>query len=187
MAAETVRSTPNNSAVYIGKGTKKFSAIIAIELGTDDIVSGGKVVPLMELPQEGIITSIKVMNDTVDSGTDALFDIGIWKSTKGLSIDELAGEDAFEVADQDIYVDGTQELYTANDILTELLGTGDTAASAGTNAVDAADLFTTVRELAGDSTGSTPFKYFLGLKAAVSTVSGKQTGSLLFIVEWIQA
>ena len=61
-----------------------------------------------------------------------------------------------------------------------------TAAAAGTNAVDAADLFTTVRELAGDDTGATPFKYFLGLKAAVSAGATLVGAGVYFEVEWVQ-
>ena len=153
------------------------------------------MIPIIELSAEAVVTSIKAMNDTLDSGTDALFDIGIWKQTKlgtdvGNNSDgdgmQVVDDDAFEALDQDIYVDGSQEFNTANAILVELIGTGATAAAAGANAVDAADMYKGVRELAGVTIGEDPAAYFLGMKATVGTVAGAAAGTVLFQVEWLQ-
>lgn len=192
--ADSFRNNSNDSAVF-NRGTRKYGAIVSVEVSAADILSGGDVVPIIELPAEAIVTSIKVMNDTLDSGTDALFDIGIWKQTKlgtdvGNNSDgdgmQIVDDAAFEALDQDIYVDGSQEFNTANAILTELLGTGDTAAAAGTNTVDAADMFKGVRELGGITLGEDPAGYFLGMKATVGAVSGATAGTVLFLVEWLQ-
>lgn len=184
--ADTTRSTPNNSAVYI-RGTQSNKAVVALEIAAADVISGGELIPICELAPEDIVTSIKVLNETLDSGTDALFDIGIYKATRGLSLDEIIDASAYSALDADIYVDGTQEFYTANAILTELLGTGATAAAAGTNAVDADNMYKPVRELAGVTIGEDPFKYFLGMKAQVGTVSGAAAGAVVFHVETVQA
>lgn len=188
------RLNSNDSAVF-NRGTRSYKAIVSIEVAAADVVSGGDVIPIIELPAEAVVTSIKIMSDTLDSGTDALFDIGIWKQKKlgtdvGNNSDgdgmQIVDDDAFEALDQDIYVDGTQEFYAANPILLELLGTGDTAAGAGTNTVDAADMFKGVRELAGVTIGEDPAGYFLGMKATVGTVSGAAAGTVMFQIEWLQ-
>lgn len=179
MAAATTRTTTNDSGVH-NRGSKVFKAIIAMELGTDDLVTGGAVIPLCELPAEAIVTSIKALNDDLDSGGPALVvDIGIWKTTKAKSLDDiLANEADAEVLAGDIYVDGMTALQAAVTTMTEYLG-------AGTNAVDINDRFSTVRVLAGVTIGEDPFKYFLGLKTTVNagTPAG---GGILFEVEWVQ-
>ena len=185
----STRTSDNNSSAYV-RGTKVMQCVVPLEIAAADVISGGDVVPICELPPEAIVTSIKVINDTLDSGTDALFDIGIYKTTK-LSVgvqdnadndaSEIVDESAFEVLDVDIYVDGTAELQTANDAVTpvEIL-------ASGTNAVDVDSIYKTVRVLGGITIGEDPAKYFLGLKAAVATVAGAAAGGVTFLVSWIQ-
>jgi len=176
----TTRSTPNDSGVY-NRGSKLFKAVVGLNIGTDDLVTGGDIVPLMELPKEAIITSIKYLNTDMDSGSPALVvDIGIYKATKNLSLDELVAADAIVAADADIYVDALAGLQAAVLVPTETLG-------AGTNAVSADDLFETVRVLAGDTlaSGVTPPKYVLGLKVTVSAAT-PVAGDVIFMVEWTQ-
>ncbi len=179
MAAATTRTTTNDSVVH-NRGTKVSKAIIAMEIGTDDLVTGGAVIPLCELPAEAIVTSIKALNDDLDSGGPSLVaDIGIWKTKKGISLDDiLANEAVAEVLDGDIYVDGMTALQAAVTTLTEYLG-------AGSNAVDVDDRYKTVRVLAGVSIGEDPFKYFLGLKTTVSAGT-PAAGGVYFEVEWVQ-
>lgn len=179
MAAATTRTTTNDSVVH-NRGSKVFKAIIAMEAGTDDLVTGGAVIPLCELPPEAIVTSIKMLNDDLDSGSAALVvDIGIWKAKKGVSLDEIIANEALaEVLDGDIYVDGMTALQAAVTTLTEYLGSG-------TNAVDLDDRFSTVRVLAGVTIGEDPFKYFLGLKTTVNAGTAA-AGGIYAEVEWVQ-
>ena len=178
MAAATTRTTTNDSVVH-NRGTKVSKAIIAMEVGTDDLVTTGNVIPMCELPAEAIVTSIKMLNDDLDNATDLVADIGIWKTKKGISLDDiLANEaDAEELAG-DIYVDGMTALQAAVTTMAEYLG-------AGTNAVDIDDRFSTVRVLAGVPIGEDPFKYFLGLKAKVSAGT-PVAGGIYAEVEWVQ-
>ena len=179
MAAATTRTTTNDSDVHI-RGTKLFKAIVAMEIGTDDLVTTGDVIPICELPAEAIVTSIKVLNDDLDSGSAALVvDIGIWKTKKGISLDDIIANEAdAEALDQDIYVDGMAALQAAVTTLTEYLG-------AGTNTVDVDDRFSTVRVLGGVTIGEDPFKYFLGMKTTVN--AGTAAGGGIYIeVEWVQ-
>ena len=175
----TTRSTPNDSSVY-NRGTKKFEAVVAMNFGTDDLVTTGDIIPIMELPDEAIITSIRHMNTDMDSnGTPALVgDIGIYKATKGLSLDELDMDDDVAALDADIYVDGMAGLQAAVVTPTEVLG-------AGTNAVSADDAYKTVRELGGIEVGKNPFKYFLGFKATVDAATAV-AGDVTFFVSWVQ-
>ena len=177
----TTRTTTNDSGVH-NRGTKDFKTIIAMEMGTDDQVTGGSVIPLCELPPEAIVTSIKIMNDDLDNGgTDLEMDIGIWKTTKGISLDDiLANEADTEVCDIDIYVDGMTALQAAVTTITEYLGT-----VAGANAVNVDDRYKTVRVLGGVTIGEDPFKYFLGLKTTVNAGT-PAAGGVYFEVEWIQ-
>ncbi len=181
MAAATTRTISNDSGVY-NRGSKIFKAIVALEIGTDDLVTGGSVVPIIELPSEAIVTSIKAINDDLDSGGPTLVaDIGIWKTKKGISLDDIfANEAGTEELDIDIYVDGMTALQGEVTTLTEYLGSGD-------NAVDLDDRFETVRVLAGHTlvSGTMPFKYFLGLKTTVSATT-PAAGGVLFEIEWIQ-
>ncbi len=179
MAAATTRTTTNDSVVH-NRGTKVFKAVIAMELGTDDLVTGGDVVPLCELPAEAIITSIKHLNDDLDSGGPSLVvDLGIYKIRKGLSLDDILanGADA-EVLDVDIYADGLTSFQAAVTTLTEILGSGS-------NAVDLDDRFNVVRVLAGVAIGEDPFKYFLGFKPSVSAAT-PAAGGVYFEIEWVQ-
>lgn len=185
MAVATTRTTPHDSSVY-NRGTKVFKAIIAMEIGTADLVTGGSVIPLCELPPEAIVTSIKALNDDLDdNGTDLVMDIGIWKAKKGVSLDEIIGNEATlaEALDQDIYSDGLTAFQGAVTTLTEYLGSG-------TNAVDLDDRFNTVRALgigiAATNLGQDPFKYFLGLKASVSAGATLVGAGVYFEVEWVQ-
>lgn len=181
MATATTRSTPNDSGVY-NRGTKKMAAIVALNIGTDDLVTGGGIVPIMELPKEAIVTSIKHLGGDLDSGSNALrVDIGIYAAKVGLSLDELdmaVASTDIEAKDDDIYVDESTVFNGAVIEPAEILGSG-------TNAVSADDLYKTVRELAGDNVGEEPFKYFLGFNASVSanTPAG---ADVIFIVEWLQ-
>ena len=77
MATATTRTVTNDSVVY-NRGSKVSKAIIHLEIGTDDEVTGGSVIPVCELPAEAIVTSIKMINDDLDSGgTDLEVDLGI--------------------------------------------------------------------------------------------------------------
>ena len=180
MAAATTRTTTNDSVVH-NRGTKVFKAIIAMEVGTADLVTTGNVIPLCELPPEAIVTSIKALNDDLDdNGTDLVMDIGIWKAKKGVSLDEIMGNEALaEVLDQDIYSDGLTAFQGAVTTIAEYLGSG-------TNAVDLNDRYKTVRVLAGVTIGEDPFKYFLGLKASVSAGATIVGAGIYFEVEWVQ-
>ncbi len=180
MAAATTRTTTNDSGVH-NRGTKVFKAIIAMEIGTADLVTTGNVIPLCELPPEAIVTSIKALNDDLDdNGTDLVMDIGIWKAKKGVSLDEILGNEALaEALDQDIYSDGLTAFQGAVTTLTEYLGSG-------TNAVDLDDRFNTVRVLASVTIGEDPFKYFLGLKASVDAGATLVGAGVYFEVEWVQ-
>ncbi len=180
MAVKTKRTILNDSAVY-NRGTRVFKAIIAMEIGTADLVTGGSVVPLCELPPEAIVTSIKALNDDLDdNGTDLIVDIGIWKAKKGVSLDEIIGNEALaEELDIDIYVDGMTALQGAVTTLTEYLGSG-------TNAVDLDDRFKTVRVLAGVTLGEDPFKYFLGMKTIVAAGATIIGAGVYFEVEYVQ-
>ena len=175
----TTRTTENDSVVH-NRGTKVFKAVIAMEVGTDDLVTGGSVIPLCELPPEAIVTSIKALNDDLDSGgTDLVVDIGIWKTKKGISLDDiLANEADTEELDGDIYVDGMTALQAAVTTMAEYLGTG-------TDAVDIDDRYETVRVLAGVTIGEDPFKYFLGMKCTVDAAT-EAAGGILFEVEYVQ-
>lgn len=188
---DSFRNTPNDSSVYL-RGSKVMKAIVALNISAADILSGGDVVPICQLPKEAIVTSIKVINETLDSGTDAEFDIGIWKQkimSSGIENNpdgdgiQIVDDDQFEAIDQDIYVDATEELQTANLVLVELLANDQ---GASTQVVNAADIYKTVREIAGDEVGEEPAAYFLGLKATISTVSGAASGNIVFHVEWVQ-
>jgi len=176
----TTRSTPNDSSVY-NRGTKKFEAVVALNIGIDDLITTGDLVVLMELPKEAIITSIKYMNTDMDSGSPALVcDIGLYEATKAKSIDELDRDDDIAVLDADIYVDGLAGLQAAVLVPTETLG-------AGTNAVSADDAYKTVRELAGHTiaSGTMPSKYLLGLKVTVDAATAV-AGDVVFFVSWVQ-
>ncbi len=179
MAAATTRTTTNDSVVH-NRGTKVFKAIIAMEIGTDDLVTGGDVIPVCELPAEAIVTSIKMLNDDLDAAGPTLeVDIGIWKTKKGISLDDiLANEADAEELDGDIYVDGMTALQAAVTTLTEYLG-------AGTNTVDLDDRFSTVRVLAGVNIGEDPFKYFLGMKVQTNATT-PAAGGIYAEVEWVQ-
>ncbi len=178
MAAATTRTITNDSGVY-NRGSKVFKAIIAMELGTDDLVTGGDVVPICELPAEAIVTSIKHLNDDLDGGNAIVVDIGIWKTKKGISLDDiLANETDAEVLDLDIYVNETTAFQAAVTTLTEILGSG-------TNAVDLDDRYKTVRVLAGVTLGEDPFKYFLGFKPETNAGT-PAAGGVYFEVEWVQ-
>jgi len=178
MAAATTRTTTNDSVVH-NRGTKVFKAIIAMEIGTDDLVTGGNVIPICELPAEAIITSIKHLNDDLDTGDAIVVDIGIWKTKKSIDLDDvLANEAGAEVLDLDIYVNETTAFQAAVTTLTEILGSG-------TNGVDLNDRYKTVRVLAGVSIGEDPFKYFLGFKPQTSAGT-PAAGGVYFEVEWVQ-
>ncbi len=180
MAAATTRTTKDDSGVY-NRGSKVFKAIIAMEIGTDDLVTTGDVIPLCELPPEAIVTSIKMLNDDLDTGSPALVvDIGIWKTTKAsVSLDDiLANQDDALVLDGDIYVDGMTALQAAVTTLTEYLGSG-------TNAVDIDDRYKSVRVLAGVTIGQDPSKYFLGMKVLVNSAT-PAAGGIYAEVEWVQ-
>lgn len=175
MAAATTRSTGNDSAVY-NRGTKEFTAMVALDLGTADIATTGDIVPIMELPPEAILTSLKVLNAAI--GASLAVDIGIYKAKKGLSLDELDMDTDVEALDADIYVDGSVELATANLVPTEILGSG-------TNAVSADDIYKTVRVLGSVTIGEDPFKYFLGLKTQIDA-NPLTGGAVAFIVSYVQ-
>ena len=175
----TTRTTKDDSGVY-NRGTKVFKAIIAMEIGTDDLVTGGSVIPLCELPAEAIVTSIKMLTDDLEGGSDTLrVDLGIWKTKKGISLDDiLANEADTEVLDQVIFTDDTNSFNAPVTVLEELLGSGS-------GAVDINDRFNTIRVLAGVPIGEDPFKYFLGFKTATSANSAA-AGGVYFEVEWVQ-
>ena len=179
MAATTTRTTTNDSVVH-NRGTKVFKAIVAMEIGTNDQVTTGDVIPICELPPEAIVTSIKALNDDLDSGgTDIEFDIGIWKTKKGISLDDiLANEVDTEELDGSIYVDGLSAFEAAVTTLSEYLGSG-------TNAVDLDNRFNTVIVLGGVTIGEDPFKYFLGMKATQDSAT-PAAGGVYFEVEWVQ-
>jgi len=178
MAAETTRTISNDSGVY-NRGSKVFKAIVAMEIGTDDLVTGGDVVPICELPAEAIVTSIKHLNDDLDTGDAIVVDIGIWKTKKSNDLDDIiANEDLAEVLDLDIFTNETTSFQAAVTTLTELLGSG-------TNAVDIDDRFKTVRVLAGVNIGEDPFKYFLGFKPQTSAGT-PAAGGIYAEVEWVQ-
>ena len=179
MAAATTRTTTNDSVVH-NRGTKVSKAIIAMEIGTDDLITTGNVIPLCELPAEAIVTSIKMLNDDLDSAGPALeVDIGIWKTLKSIDLDDvLANEAGTEELDGDIYVDGMTALQAAVTTMAEYLGSG-------TNAVDVDDRFSTVRVLAGVSIGEDPFKYFLGMKVKTNATT-PAAGGVYAEVEWVQ-
>ncbi len=180
MAAATTRTTTNDSVVH-NRGTKVSKAIIAMEIGTDDLATGGSVVPICELPAEAIVTSIKHLNDDLDdNGTDLVVDLGLYKTKKGISLDDILGDDSnVEVLDVDIFADGMTAFQGAVTTLTEALGTG-------TNAVDLDDRFQTVRVLGGVSIGEDPFKYFLGFKPSVAAGATIVGAGVYFEVEWVQ-
>lgn len=175
----TTRTTTNDSGVH-NRGTKVFKAIVAMEIGTDDLVTGGNVIPLCELPAEAIVTSIKHLNDDLDSGGGALkIDFGIWKTKKGISLDDiLANEADAEFLDQVIFTDDSGAFAGAITVLAEILGVGS-------GAVDLDDRFNTVRVLAGVPIGEDPFKYFLGMKVATSADT-PVAGGVYFEIEWVQ-
>lgn len=179
MAAATTRTISNDSGVY-NRGSKVFKTLVHLEIGTDDEVTGGSVIPICELPAEAIVTSIKIMNDDLDSGgTDLEMDIGIWKTKKSIDLDDIfANEAGAEAMDADIYVDGHEAFEAAVTTLTEYLG-------AGTNAVDLDDRYSTVRVLAGVDIGEDPFKYFLGMKCTQSAAT-PAAGGVFVEVEWVQ-
>ncbi len=176
--AATTRTVSNDSVVH-NRGTKVFKAIIAMEIGTDDLVTTGDMVPLMELPPEAIVTSIKSMNDDLDAaGPTLVVDIGIWKAKKGISLDDLLANEAnAEALDQDIYTDGSTTFQAAVTALAEIIG--------GTNAVDINDRFSTVRVLGGVSIGEDPFKYILGFKVATNATT-PAAGGILMEIEYVQ-
>ena len=175
----TTRTTLNDSGVH-NRGTKVFKAIVAMEIGTDDLVTTGDVIPICELPPEAIVTSIKIMNDDLDSGGTGLdANIGIWKTKKGVSLDDVIGhEELAEVLAVDIYVDSMTALDAAVTTLTEYLGNGG-------NSVDIDDRYKTVRALAAVTIGEDPFKYFLGLKTEVNATT-PAAGGIYVEVEWVQ-
>ena len=175
----TTRTIVNDSGVY-NRGSKVFKAIVAMEIGTDDLVTCGDFIPICELPAEAIVTSIKIMNDDLDSGGTGLdANIGIWKTKKAVSLDDIIANEAdAEVLAVDIYVDSMTALDAAVTTLTEYLGNGG-------NSVDVNDRYKTVRVLAGVSIGEDPFKYFLGLKTEVDATT-PAAGSIFFEVEWVQ-
>ena len=180
MATATTRTTTNDSVVH-NRGTKVFKAVIAMEIGEDDLVTGGNVVPICELPAEAIVTSIKHLNDDLDdNGTDLIVDLGLYKTKKGISLDDILGDDSdVEVLDVDIFADGYTGFQAAVTTLTEILGSG-------TNAVDLDDRFNVVRVLGGVSIGEDPFKYFLGFKPSVSAGSTIVGAGVYFEIEWVQ-
>ncbi len=181
MAAATTRTTTNDSVVH-NRGTKVSKAIIAMEVGTADLVTTGNVIPLCELPPEAIVTSIKHINDDLDdNGTDLVMHLGIWKAKKGVSLDEILGNEALaEELDGDIYADTITAFQGAVTVMAELLGTG------GANSVTLNDRFKTVRTLAGVTIGEDPFKYFLGLKTVVDAGATIVGAGVYFEVEWVQ-
>ena len=180
MSGSTRTFSNNNSSVSI-RGSKLMKAVIAMEIAAADLLSGGDVIPLMELPPEAIVTSIKVLADDLDGATDLIIDIGIWGATQALSLDELVAAGAFEALDQDIYVDGSTAFRAVITSITEILGSGS-------NAVDLDDRFSTVRTLAGHTltSGTMPSKYFLGMKADNGSGASVQAGGLYVEVEWVQ-
>jgi hypothetical protein len=180
MSGSTRTFSANNSAVAL-RGSKVYKAVIAMEISAADLATTGDVVPLMELPPEAIVTSIKHLNDDLDSGSPALaVDVGIWRAIRALSLDEIVAESAYEAAAQDIYADGLATLSAAVTTLTEILGSGSSA-------VDLDDRFETVRELAGDTlvSGAMPSKYFLGLKTTIDAATAV-AGGVYFEVEYVQ-
>ena len=175
----TTRTTTNDSGVH-NRGTKVFKAIVAMAIGTDDLVTTGDVIPLCELPAEAIVTSIKALNDDLDAAGPTLeVDIGIWKTKKSNDLDDIIANEALaEALAEDIYVDGMTALQAAVTTIAEYLG-------AGTNAVDVNDRYKTVRVLAGVSIGEDPFKYFLGMKVQTNATT-PAAGDILVEVEWVQ-
>lgn len=178
MATATTRTTTGDSSVNI-RGTKKFEAVVAMNLGSDDIVTTGDIIPLMELPPEAIVTSIKALNGAI--GASLAVDIGIYRADVAKSLDELDMDDDVTVEDVDIYVDGTTNFAAATITPTEILGSG-------TNAVSADDLYKSVRVLAGVTlvSGVMPSKYFLGMKTTVNA-SPTTGGDIVLLVSWVQA
>jgi uncharacterized hydantoinase/oxoprolinase family protein len=178
MAAATTRTTTGDSAVNI-RGTKQFQAVVAMNIGTDDVVTTGDVIPIMELPAEAIITDIKVLSTAI--GASMAVDLGIYRADVAKSLDELDMDDDVTVEDVDIYADGITTLADATLTPTSVLGSGS-------GAVSADDIYKSVRVLAGDTlvSGIMPSKYFLGMKVTVNA-NPTTGGDVVFIVDYVQA
>jgi len=168
------RSSDSGAAVH-NRGTAGKKAVCAFALGTADLATTGDILKIMELPPEAIITSIKTVNDDMDSnGSPAhAFDIGLYKTVRNAGpLDDLVDAD-LEVIDVDRYVDGAITLQAAVVTPAEII-----------NDIPADLMYKTVRELAGDDVGATPFMYVLGLITTVNAATAV-AGDVVFIVEYV--
>lgn len=187
------RKTPltgKTSAVYT-RGAEVHKAVVALDMTADNVDDATKegVHPLIEIPAEAIVTSIKAMNvAALDTADELTVNIGLYKMTKGLSLSDLfsgyGGEadkadtldtDNYEIVDAGTeFVSGNTTFQTETETPTELIDTST------------ADFYKTVRERAGDDIGETPMKYFIGL--AIGTDAGTKAagGVTTFEIEYIQ-
>lgn len=167
------RSSDSGAAVH-NRGVTGKKAVCGFAIVTADLATTGDILKIMELPPEAIITSIKVVNDDLDSGGPThVFDIGLYKDVRNAGpLDDLVDAD-MELIDVDRFVDGSDAFQAATLVPTEIL-----------NGITAELLFKTVRELAGDEVGATPFKYIMGLITTVNATTAA-AGDVTFIVEYV--
>lgn len=169
------RQTTNDAATYM-RGAEVHKLIVPFDLVVGDLDQDDLLI-LAELPNEALVTSIKIVNEDLDTGAGLVVDIGLYSTNKALDLTELVAADLITI-DADIYVDGYAGLQAAVVVPVELLGTGS-------GSVDANDIWETVRSHAGDSIGEEPFKYVLAMNNAVAAGT-PAAGALTAIIEYIQ-
>jgi hypothetical protein len=176
------------------RGAEVHQAIVRLDLTTDNLEATAEDVhPLIEIPAEAIVTSIKAANSTaLDGASGLLIDVGLYKMTKPFSLGDLFSDhggiasdssntyldtldtDNYSEIDADEYVDGSDIFQTGPNNLTEIMN------------VDPENLYMTVRDRAGDGIGETPMKYFLGMAVATAVAGDAAAGEVTFIIEYIQ-
>lgn len=172
----TTRNGDTKSAVHL-RGGQVHKAVTSFEVATADLATTGDIIPIIEIPPEAIVTSIKAIADELDTNvTPTLeFDIGIYAATKWKDLADLDMDNDVVAKDADAYFDGGSQTVFEAAIATptELINTDPLAFNK------------TVRERAGDSIGEEPLKYFIGAKCVTNAATAAAV-TLTFLVEYLQ-
>lgn len=157
--ADATPATFNNSAVVKGQ---KLMAVGTVETTTDDDTNS--VYRLVRIPSNAVISSIKLFNDDLDSGTSAVFKCGLHQTAAN----------GGAVVDVDLFATALASLQAAVTTGTEIRFA----------ALDVNGVAKRVWELLGLS-ADTAREYDLTITA--TTVTGLQAGTLTAVVEYAVA
>ena len=135
-----------------------------MELEDSDLASGDTI-ELLDIPADAVIKSIKLSNDELDSGTDLIFDLGLY----AINSDGTLGA----AKDADVYSDDDAGFQSAQ--------------TQAEYAFDERDINTAERRVfadAGDTEDEHDAQYRL-VATSGETAGGAQAGTLTFEVEYL--